>query len=131
MKEFLDAVEREVKTEEFKTRYNEARQVAATIVYQLGGRRFIAMTGAKNFIVLPGKGHYGMQFSIGRNCAGVNRIMITLNEGLDLYDMEFFKESMNHKTYDTTHKTIKKFEGVYFDQLQELFTSVTGMYTSL
>ena len=35
---------------------------------QLGGRRFMAMTGAKNFAVGP----KGMSFKIGRNSKNVN-----------------------------------------------------------
>jgi hypothetical protein len=110
---------------------NYAKEVATTILNHLGGRKFIAMTGAKDLITIDHKKPYGLRFAIGRNYAGVNCVEITLNEGKDLYNMEFYKQSMNHKTFKVSHKTIKKFEEVYCDQLQELFTGVTGMCTGL
>jgi hypothetical protein len=108
----------------------DAKKIATIILDQLGGKKFIAMTGAKDFLALDGK-LYGIRFAIGRNYAGVNRVEITLNESLDVYNMEFYKQSISRKTFDVSHKTVKKFEGVYCDQLQELFTSVTGMNTRL
>jgi len=51
-------------------------------------------------------------------------VEIKLN-GLDLYDMKFLWVSVKGI------KTIKEYGSVYYDQLQSLFTSVTGMYTSL
>lgn len=108
--------------------------IASTILAQLGGKRFIVMTGAKDFIGLED----GLRFSIGRNASKTNRIEIKLN-GSDLYDMEFIKYSPAHLKVD--HKrgladwvdekrvTVKEFNDVYFDQLQDLFTDVTGMYT--
>lgn len=108
--------------------------VAQTILNQLGGNRFVAMTGAKNFVALEN----GIKFSIGRNASKANTVKITLN-GLDLYDIEFikftpFKISVNHKTCAVTtreEKTeiVKTYNDCYCDMLQEVFTSVTGLYT--
>ena len=109
-------------------------QIAATILNQLGGNRFIAMTGAKNFLATGD----GLRFSIGRNASKANRVEIKLN-GLDLYDIEFTKHrpfsiKIDHKkgevkTIEEQTTTIRKFEDIYCDQLQELFTEVTGLYT--
>ena len=86
---------------------------------QLGGRRFMAMTGAKNFAVGP----KGMSFKIGRNSKNVNYVRIDLKN--DLYDMEFIQMRAGKL------KVKSKEKGVYADQLQKMFTKNTGMYTSL
>ena len=94
-----------------------------TILQQLGGNMFVAMTGAKQFSYKE-KPTKTMYFKIGRNCKGVNYVGITLNEGLDLYNMEFLKVGKERKV-------LKSYIGIYFDQLRPLFTESTGMYTSL
>lgn len=94
---------------------------ANTTIQQLGGRRFIAMTGAKNFY------HYknSLSFRIGSGATrGVNLVKITLN-GLDLYDLEFYRSR------GTKLKIVSSVENVYFDQLQTVFTENTGFYTHL
>ena len=98
----------------------DKRQGAETLK-QLGGNRFIAMTGAKHF----GVGPNGMSFKIGRNSKRVNHVTIDLDRGRDLYNMKFdwvtIKGIKNKKTL----------KGIYADQLQDMFTRYTGMYTSL
>ena len=93
-------------------------QVAQTILSQLGGNRFIAMTGAKGFAAAERT----LVFSIGRNSSKVNRVRINL-DGNDTYTLEFSR----YANYQ--HKTLKTYEGVYADMLQELFTEYTGLYT--
>jgi hypothetical protein len=92
---------------------------AETILEQLGGRRFIAMTGAKQFIKWDAKKM--ITFKIPKGKDGIRFIMITLN-GKDLYDMEF---------QTLSGRTVKKVNDVYNDQLQEIFTENTGLYTHL
>mgnify|MGYP003110041183 FL=1 len=98
----------------------DKRQGAETL-RQLGGNRFIAMTGAKHF----GVGPNGMSFKIGRNSKRVNHVTIDYDRGRDLYNMKFdwvtIKGIKNKKTL----------KGIYADQLQDMFTKYTGMYTSL
>lgn len=107
-------------------------RIADVILDQLGGNRFLAMTGAK-YLLDTGD---GLSMTIPRNVSKANRLKITLN-GLDLYDVEFTRytpERFYRKTGTMTPdkwETVKVFNGVYCDQLQELFTSVTGMYTHL
>ena len=113
---------------------NRNHEIATTILQQLGGNRFVAFTGAKEFIAIDN----GLQFKIGRNASKTNRIKITLN-GADLYDMEFikyrpFSVKVDHKkgevkTIEEKSETVREFNDVYFDQLQDLFTEVTGLYT--
>lgn len=96
------------------------KEIAATILKQLGGGRFLAMTGAKNL------GFYGpaLTFNLGRNASKANRVEISL-EANDTYTMRFGQFRKMEL------KSIKKIEGVYCDTLQKNFTDVTGMYTSL
>ena len=86
---------------------------------QLGGNKFIAMTGAKNFALGP----KGAGFKIGRNSKGVNFVRIDLKN--DLYDMEFFQVRAGKM------KLKSKVKQIFADQLQDMFTKHTGMYTSL
>ena len=97
----------------------DKRQAGETLK-QLGGNKFIAMTGAKQFSVGP----KGMGFRIGRNAKSINYIRIDL-KSTDLYDMEFIR------IRGSKIKVVKKVTGVYNDQLQKMFTKYTGMYTSL
>ena len=103
-----------------------SQQVAHTILNQLGGNRFCVMTGAKNFVALD----LGLRMDLPRNASGANRLEIRLN-GKDLYDVRFYSGRLSRKTYE--YKVVEKanFKDLYCDQLQEIFTEVTGMYTSL
>jgi hypothetical protein len=90
---------------------------AETVLQQLGGRKFIAMTGAKHFT--KGKNFIGFKIPRGNN--KIRYIKIELNS-MDTYDMKFMTLS---------GKIIKKEDGIYSDQLQEIFTENTGLYTHL
>jgi hypothetical protein len=100
---------------------------AKVLLKQLGGNKFIMMTGAKNF----GLGPKGMGFKIGRNSKKINYIRIDLDRGKDLYNMEFIRMARKKGELSPTMKVVKKIKGVYADQLQKMFTKYTGMYTSL
>jgi hypothetical protein len=104
----------------------EFQTVAKTILEQLGGNQFVAMTGAKNLFFLKEKAG-GLQFNISsRNAsnAGLVRIILEWN---DTYTMQFIK--VNSRTCIQTIKT--EFAGAYCSDLCQLFTSATGLYTSL
>ena len=98
----------------------EAKAVANTIFQQIGGRRMSAMTGAKNF-AFDKDG--SLSFAFPRS-AGVNRCRIELMP-TDTYKMTF---SLVHgKNYTVKHVV----EDVYCDQLEAIFESKTGLFTSL
>lgn len=102
---------------------NNNNPVAQIILEQLGGFRFIAMTGAKNL----GATSNSLRFNISsRNKAKANGVEITLNAS-DTYTVHFY--SINKR--DWTVDTKKQVSGVYADMLQDLFTEVTGLYTKL
>lgn len=101
-------------------------EVAHTILQQLGGRRFVMMTGAKNFVggndtltfMLPGTAHFV------KNKARYVRISLT---PADLYRVEFLRKKRG--TLDLV--TISEHDQVYAEDLQPLFTRETGLDTHL
>ena len=97
-------------------------QIAKTILQQLGGNKFIAMTGSKNFLAMEN----GIRMNLVPNRSGAKWLKIKLN-AMDTYDIEFF--SVKRGTSDIVIKA--KFKGIYCDQLQQIFTQVTGLYTRL
>ena len=107
--------------EKLKENQKEKLQIAKTILSQLGGNRFIAMTGAKRFEYDSKGSVVTLQFKIGRNAKQVNIVRINYIKGKDLYEMNFYKGA----------KLLKKVSNVYADQLQKIFTKHTGMYTRL
>ena len=109
------------KKKKIKENKQEKLQIAKTILSQLGGNRFVAMTGAKSFGYDSKGSSVSLQFRIGRNAKQVNIVKINYIRGKDLYEMEFYKGT----------KLLKKVSNVYADQLRKIFTKHTGMYTSL
>ena len=95
------------------------KRQAAEMLKQLGGGRFIAMTGAKDFVVGP----KGATFKIGRNAKSISHVRIDLEN--DLYNVEFIR------VRGTKITVVKYFKHIYFDQLRDLFERETGLRTSL
>lgn len=106
--------------------------VPNTILQQMGGNKFIVMTGSKNFI---GDGNT-LRMTLAKNYSKANRLEVTL-EADDLYTMRFYKYTagrLNKKTWSWTEDKVEEVytvSGIWFDQLQEIFTNVTRMYTYL
>lgn len=92
------------------------------IMAQLGGNRFIAMTGAKNFL-----SHEDGALSFRLPGRKINFMKITL-KGKDLYDVEFGKVTAG-KTF--TYKVVSSVPDVFCEDLQAIFTETTGLYTKL
>ena len=101
--------------------------IAQTILQQIGGRRFAVMTGSRNFTDLGN----GLLMSLAKNMTSANRLEIIYDEGADLYNMRFYRKTFSKKTFESKTKDIAKYEGVYFDMLEYIFTEVTGLYTRL
>jgi len=96
------------------------KRVACEILRQLGGNRFIAMTGAQNFCATNNS--FLCQIPMKKD--RISHIKITLN-GLDLYDIEFIS------TWGNQLKTVSTFEGAYNDMLQNIISDRTGLALSL
>lgn len=95
-------------------------EIATIIRKQLGGNKFSAMTGAKNFIAICN----GLQFRIPY--PKINLIEIKLNNK-DLYDITFMKCIFSKGKITSTHTV----EGIYHDKLCTVFEEHTGLRTSL
>ena len=100
------------------------KEIAETILIQLGGRKFMAMTGAKDLSFGPN----GLQMRLPRNGSKANFLVISLNV-MDLYNLSF--ESRKFSKGDFVLKVTKSYTDVYAEDLQRFFTEATGMYTSL
>ena len=107
-------------------------KVTDIILNQLGGNHFLAMTGVKNLLADGNT----LRMTLPKNGSRANRLWITL-EADDTYTMHFFRFTagrLNRKTFtwtDDKKVDVEIFKNVYADQLPEIFTSVTKMYTYL
>lgn len=99
--------------------------VAKTIYQQLGGGGFAFMTGSKYFVDMGN----GLRMSLARNKTSANRLKIVYDVGRDLYNMRFYREAFYARKMQTVEKDVEVFNGVCGDQLQDIFTQVTGLYT--
>lgn len=106
-------------------RINNNNQTINTIITQLGGNRFFAMTGSKPLYKDVNTDNPLIALKLTRNAAKATHMTITYMSGMDLYKMEF------SKCRKSEIEIVKTFDGIYGDQLQEIFTDVTGLYTSL
>ncbi len=96
--------------------------VASTILAQLGGRRFIVCTGAKDFV----GGRDFLQFRLPRGLAkdGITRVRIVLTP-MDVYTVETWRVT------GRTATLVDSREDVYCDVLQDVFSRMTGLVTRL
>lgn len=96
------------------------QEIAKTILSQMGGNRIVVMVGAKSLLAIEN----GLSFRFMRS-NGMNCVRIVLDEGADLYNMEFLS------VHGGTSKQKAYHEGVYCDQLNEIFEKETGLVTHL
>ena len=90
---------------------------ATTILNQLGGNKFIAMTGATCY----SDGNTLISKFKGSKVANI--MYVTLNEN-DTYDVKLCK----FRGLDV--KTIKEVTGAYAEMLKPIFEGITGLKTS-
>lgn len=104
--------------------------VTQTILAQLGGNRFIAMTGAKNFV----SSETGLSFQLPAHFAKkkIIGVRITLQPD-DLYRVEFFAKAKRDPILKVSVGVdlVEAYDGIYADTLRWLFTDVTGLETRL
>ena len=95
--------------------------VANTILAQLGGKKFAAMTGVKKAFGTV----CSVSFLLPKAAKdGINHIKIELSAADD-YDIEFSRSTRHD------FKVIAKVTGIYAENLQETFTEYTGLATHL
>ena len=97
------------------------QSVGATILKQLGWNKFIAMTGAKNFVFDNNGLYFKLPATITRD--RINYIRITLNV-MDTYDIEFWALGRFAKKLD-------EINGIYNDGLKAVIADRTGLRLSL
>jgi len=100
----------------------ESQTIAAEILNQLGGGRFVAMTGAKMFAHDAGSLRFRLPSRFAAN--GINFVKVTLTAGDD-YTVEY------GKVWGLNYKTITTQTGVYGDTLRAAFTQATGLDCTL
>ncbi len=102
----------------------EKMAIANTILQQLGGHKFVVMTGAKDILALDS----GLRFRLpggGGFCKhGINLVRVEL-EPNDLYSMAFFKCSKRG------NEKIAGYSCIYNEDLRRTFTAETGLDTHL
>jgi hypothetical protein len=101
-------------------------EIAQTILQQLGGSRFLAMTGAK--LMRDGPAlivHLPASFR-GPGAGAGHQIKITLNAD-DLYLIEQIK--ITKGSYKVSRVTLA--DGAYAEDLQRIFTEATGLDTHI
>jgi hypothetical protein len=95
--------------------------VEKEILSQLGGPRFIVMTGASNLV----GGNNTLAFKVGKNDKKVTHVRVTL-EPSDTYKVEFLKIVGTKKPVN-----LYTAEDVYAEDLQRVFTNHTLLDTHL
>jgi len=99
----------------------DAKAIAKTIAQQLGGNKFAAMTGAKQFVFLP---EGGLQFALPRGAkSGINLVQIILSN--DEYDLRCYKKR------GVTLNEVATMDGIGADGLALAFTEATGLEITL
>lgn len=97
--------------------------VASTILEQLGGSRFVAMTGARNFLGAPTY----LAFHLPANGDIRNRRLVEVH----LLPSDTYKIVVQQFRGLQMIVQAVKAEDVYAEDLQRVFTSLTGLDTKL
>ena len=106
---------------------------ATIILEQLGGNKFVAMTGSHHFV----SDSDTLRMQLRRNRSGANRLFIMLDRGTDTYTMRFFYyragkiNIKNGRFIQEVEREITQYTGVYAEDLCRIFEAVTGMTTHL
>jgi len=96
--------------------------VSKEILAQLGGGRFIAMTGAKQFVGDDASLTFRLPSSMTKGRASGMRITLTAD---DAYTLETFK------VVRFEMRVLETCRGIYVEMLRPTFTRMTGLDTSL
>ena len=97
--------------------------VANVILTQMGDGKFIAMTGAKDMVGDATSLTFKLPARTSKD--GVNAVKVALDPS-DTYTMTFYAIGRGAKV-----ETVRKVSGLFGDQLQAVFTAITGLYTRL
>lgn len=108
------------------------QEVMRDLYTQLGGRVFTVSTGSRfEGISFDKEGNPVQTISLRRNKTCANKLQITYLWDKDVYKMVFYKQSFSKKTFTASVKKVYENEMVFCDELQEIFSEVTGMVIAL
>jgi len=99
-----------------------AKAIATIIAEQIGGNRFVAMTGATLSCTLAGELKIALPARMSRH--NITLVQVRLDVS-DTYTMIF------RRLRRGAMEDVETVMGVYCDQLQEVFTDITGLATHL
>lgn len=100
---------------------SEVKIIANTIFENLGGNKFLAMTGTKNLSYSQKDGCVNLTMHLKKNKISAKYLIINL-EKTDTYTMVFLNKNFEQ---------VEKSENVYADQLQSMFQKITDLKTHL
>jgi len=110
------------------------------IYTQLGGNKFVVMTGSKiKYYGYNDNGYVYLMVELSKNQSRAKYLKIQLN-WKDLYDLEFSRikrtltplaKELNIKVFDEEQVIVTKMDDVYGEDLQGMFSQVTGLSTRL
>lgn len=103
--------------------YQMNKEIAQTILQQLGGARFTLMTGAFNL----GYDTESFSFKLKANKSKANYVQIKYDVASDLYTLTF--KNWNSKKYVLTD--LDESIGLDVEQMRRHFTNYTGLYLTL
>lgn len=112
---------------------DDRKEVARTILEQLGGNGFVLMVGAKHLTAIEG----GLSFKLPSNFAkdGINHVEVILTP-MDVYTVKFMRVRIQRGEdgnidLDRSVKIVDVHEDVYADSLRDVFERVTGLATRM
>lgn len=104
-----------------------------TILEQLGGNKFVVMTGSHHFV----SDGDTLRMQLRRNRSAANRLSITLDRRTDTYIMRFYYyrpgriDLKTGRLIEDVEREIVQYTGVYAGDLRRFFEDVTGLATHL
>ena len=104
-----------------------AKKVSDEILKQLGGNKFIAMTGAKDFSYGTEKGGDYLSMRLPSKGRKPNTVKIVYDRAKDLYALEFYKINAKKAQVKLLHRA----NGVDAEGMRSVFTDKTGLLLSL
>ena len=102
----------------------ERHEIAKTIIEQLGGPRFLVMTGCKNLTYGETDGQVSLTIKLTKNKLNATHLRITLTLADD-YTLTFIRV----RKFEM--KNVLELTGIYCDQLESTYAEVTGQATRL
>lgn len=106
--------------------------ISEVILEQLGGKRFLAMTGTRGLLADGNT----LRMTLAKNESRANRLYITLDAN-DTYTMRFFcytADKLNKETMawaDEIIDEVAEYKNVFADDLRRIFSLATGLDTRL